>query len=251
MTHFRPKDDNSSFIKTFRSNESEQLMRYPSCLILLLQISLRAKRTNSLDLNGLEIGEALIGDHDSIGLTQQQYRTAKRNLKKWGFITTKSTNKGTIAKLINTDVFDINIELDNDQTNERIAHQKLSNNNQITTNNKNKNEKKEKNVKNHVSDAFLKLTQRGIEEPVAKDLTARNSEEFIEMKILQFDYLESNKPERISFNPPGYLVKSINEDYTPPAGFDEWYDNYKVHIGHSQSPEILEELGLDINKNKV
>ena len=41
-------------------------------------------------------------------MTEQKYRTAKGLLGTWGFATFKGTNKGTIANLINTRVFDIN-----------------------------------------------------------------------------------------------------------------------------------------------
>ena len=43
-----------------------------------------------------------------MGLTRQQYRTAKENLEKWKIATFKTTNKGTIALLLNNDFFDIN-----------------------------------------------------------------------------------------------------------------------------------------------
>jgi hypothetical protein len=50
-----------------------------------------------------------------MGMTQQNYRTAKKHLEKMGFITTKSTTKGTLAKLVNTELFDPNFDFGNDQ----------------------------------------------------------------------------------------------------------------------------------------
>jgi hypothetical protein len=38
-----------------------------------------------------------------------------------GFITIKPTSKGTIAKLINTELFDPNFDFGNDQINERAT----------------------------------------------------------------------------------------------------------------------------------
>jgi hypothetical protein len=99
-----------SFIKMMRSRKTNELIKDRNAFALLAQIALRAKRTNDFSVHGLEIGEALIGDYKSIGLTEQKYRTAKAKLKTWGFITTKATNKGTIAKLINSEVLDINKE---------------------------------------------------------------------------------------------------------------------------------------------
>ena len=124
-----------SFIKMIKSRKTNELIKDRYAFALLAQIALRAKRTNGLSVHGLEIGEALIGDYKSIGLTEQKYRTAKAKLKTWEFITTKATNKGTIAKLINLDVFDINEE-PVQRTNQQDS------NDPITTNKK---EKKEKN----------------------------------------------------------------------------------------------------------
>ena len=99
-----------SFIKMIKSQETIELMKDRNAFTLLAQIAFRAKRTNDFSVHGLEIGEALIGDYKTIGLTERKYRTAKAKLKEWGFVTTKATNKGTIAKLINSEVFDINEE---------------------------------------------------------------------------------------------------------------------------------------------
>ena len=60
-------------------------------------------------------------------------------LKKMGFITTKSTSKGTIAKLINTELFDPNIEFGNDQINGQLTSKQRTANGQATTNNNCKN----------------------------------------------------------------------------------------------------------------
>lgn len=46
-----------------------------------------------------------------MGLSEREYRSAITNLVKWGYITTTTTNKGTIAMLCNSDVYDINSNL--------------------------------------------------------------------------------------------------------------------------------------------
>jgi len=116
--------------------------------MLLAQIAYRAKRTNDFNINNLEIGEALIGDFLEIGTTHRKYRTAIETLKKWGFATFNPTNKGTIAKLVDTRVFDINCEpidkpIDKTKTNKRQTKDK-----QATTNKNDKNDKNDKNVIN-------------------------------------------------------------------------------------------------------
>lgn len=128
------------------SKELNELLKYEhNCFILLTQIAQRAKRTNKFSAEGLEINQALIGDYKTIGLTEQKYRTAKNKLKKWQFITVQTTNKGTIATLLNTSIYDINAEQDNEQDNERVTNKQRTDNERVTTN---KNVKKEKNVKN-------------------------------------------------------------------------------------------------------
>ncbi len=124
-----------SFIKMVKSQKTIELMQDPNAYTLLSQIAVRAKRTNDFSVHGLEIGEALIGDYKSIGLTERKYRTAKDKLRRWGFVTTRATNKGTIAKLINSEVFDINEEA-------KRRTKRQDSDEQETTNKK---EKKEKN----------------------------------------------------------------------------------------------------------
>jgi hypothetical protein len=98
-----------SFLKLMKNKETMELAtNAPNAFLLLLQIAWRAKRTNGFNTHGLTIGQALIGDYKTIGLTEQKYRTAKGLLETWGFATFKGTNKGTIANLINTKIYDIN-----------------------------------------------------------------------------------------------------------------------------------------------
>jgi hypothetical protein len=87
---------------------TELSTKAPNAFLLLTQIALRAKRTNDFNVHGLTTGQALVGDYKTIGLTERKYRTAKAQLESWGFATFKGTNKGTIANLINTKIYDIN-----------------------------------------------------------------------------------------------------------------------------------------------
>jgi hypothetical protein len=119
----------SSFVKLNRTSETLELMRCPYCFTLLCLIALRAKRTNSFSEHGLEIGEALVGDYEKIGLTRQQYRTCIDKLKKWQFITTKTTTKGTIAKLMVSTVLDVNVESDQPTKQPESNHQATTNKN--------------------------------------------------------------------------------------------------------------------------
>ncbi len=53
--------------------------------------------------------EALIGDHDRCGMTRQQYRSRLRRLQKWNLITTRTTYRGTVARLNGNEIFDIGL----------------------------------------------------------------------------------------------------------------------------------------------
>ena len=135
-----------SYIKCYRSDEANELLAANNkAFLLLFQIATRAKRTSSFNRYNLDIGEALVGDFKEIGLTEGQYRQAKKFLAKHRFATFKATNKGTIAKLVNTDIFDPNLENNNGQHNTPATNKQRASNEPTTTN---KNDKKENNDKN-------------------------------------------------------------------------------------------------------
>lgn len=100
----------NSFYKALRSAEHLELLQHPNAYTLLALIAIRAKRDNAPALFDMQPGEALIGDLEACGLTRKAYRHALKQLTEWGYITTRGANKGTIAKLINTTVFDINVD---------------------------------------------------------------------------------------------------------------------------------------------
>jgi|GEM_PF-5678845 len=52
----------------------------------------------------------MLGDHKTCGLSQREYRTAKKLLKDFGLADFRTTNKGTIGWLTDTSIFDINLE---------------------------------------------------------------------------------------------------------------------------------------------
>ena len=66
----------------------------------------------------------------------------------WSLATFKSTNKGTVAKIINTGIFDINIDGSDRQNDNQATNKRPSSDKQTTTNKNLKNEKKGKNGKN-------------------------------------------------------------------------------------------------------
>lgn len=96
--------------------------KYKNAFILLTIIAHRARRNdNSINEHNLELGEALIGDYATCGMSEQEYRTAKLQLTRFKIITTRATTKGTIAKLTDTSIYDINIDEANEQDNGQVT----------------------------------------------------------------------------------------------------------------------------------
>lgn len=102
-----------AFVKLLRSGllDALDLIReHRPSFLLLFYIAMRARREPTI-MEKLEIGEAKIGSNSlfgQLGLTEGEYRTAKKKLEQAGIATFRATNWGTIAKLISTAIFDPN-----------------------------------------------------------------------------------------------------------------------------------------------
>lgn len=95
------------FLMLMRGELSESLMKDPPAFMLLLLIAWRAWRGEGANLQGLTYGQAQVGDHDAIGLSRQQYRSAQARLDKWGLATFAGTRRGSVATLQNAKVFSL------------------------------------------------------------------------------------------------------------------------------------------------
>jgi hypothetical protein len=133
------------FVKLIRSTDATDLIdQHPNAFLLLTVIALRARRTPNF-IKGLDVCECFVGDHRNYGMSEQQYRTAKRTLEGIGLATFCPTNKGTVAKINNSDIYDINVNMGNEPVTDKQRASNGQGNSPITPN---KNEKKEKNDKN-------------------------------------------------------------------------------------------------------
>lgn len=104
-----------------------------NAFVLLTVIAFRAQRTAGYNAHNLLPGEAFVGDLKSLDMTERGYRTAKLLLEKRGFATFKATSKGTIARLINTRVFDVNAEQSDEQSDEQPTSNRRASDEQVTT----------------------------------------------------------------------------------------------------------------------
>ena len=154
------------FIKYMRSEEAINLHSNKNANHLLSIIAFRASRKGNPVL-GVKPGEALLGDYRNYNLTRQQYRTALNNLQDWGYINHRVTNKGTIAMLLNSAVYNINSEEGNHQitikqpsSNHQTTIKQPSGNHQVTTIKKERIKESKKERKKAMDDfSFLNPTE--------------------------------------------------------------------------------------------
>jgi hypothetical protein len=108
-TENAPKAAHVWWLKMMRTPDILELIETaPLAFTLAAIIALRARFKPGFNpITGLNQGEAFLGDHEKYGMSLQQYRTAKKQLEKFGFATFKPTSKGTTAKLTDTRLFDV------------------------------------------------------------------------------------------------------------------------------------------------
>jgi len=110
------------WFRAMRNPEAIELIRAnPHAFILAYLIAHRGQYSATFNRHNLELGEALLGDYQNYGMTEQNYRTAKAQLQKSKFATLKATNRGTVGKLTDTRLFSIFRLEGNDQNNGRVT----------------------------------------------------------------------------------------------------------------------------------
>lgn len=122
-TTAQPPPSIGGFFKGRRTADALDLIEAnPLAYTLAAVIAIRARWSPGIGAHGLQEGEAFLGDHRRCGMTRQEYRTAIEHLKKWHFATFKPTNKGTVAKLIDTRLFDVSTVVGNQQNNQQATN---------------------------------------------------------------------------------------------------------------------------------
>jgi len=140
--------ESRGWFRCHRSEAGMELLKAnPLAFVLLYVIARRARWADGFNRHGLAKGEAFIGDFESYGMTEQNYRTAKAQLAKWKFATFKPTNKGTVAALTDTSVFSVSTMHDNGQSNDRVTDSQRTANGRVTTNLESKKERREESSK--------------------------------------------------------------------------------------------------------
>ncbi len=136
---------NTGFIKLMRTEKTRELMKNADTFLLATVIAFRARRNSDFNVFDLKVGESFLGDYENYGMTARRYRTAKDRLEKWSIATFRTTTRGTIAKLCETGIYDINADASDKQNDNQPTNKRRTDDKQATTNKNYKNEKKEKN----------------------------------------------------------------------------------------------------------
>jgi len=128
----------NGFIQLNRDEREIELFKQrPSAFMLLAIISIRAKRQLDHPDKRLQMGEAYIGDWENYCSSEQVYRTDKKFLIFHEKLTCRTTNRGTIARIVSTSPFNINSE----EITDKLTVISQTANGQLTTNKKDKKKK--------------------------------------------------------------------------------------------------------------
>lgn len=128
---------NKGFVALMRTPETEDLLRSHDAFALMVVIALRARYTEGPHANGLERGQAWIGDWKDTGFSSEKsYRTAKKVLEKLGYVAFKGAstgaNRGTVATIMNSRVFDLFYGDRGEQTGGQVGERGASEGRQTT-----------------------------------------------------------------------------------------------------------------------
>ncbi len=201
------------FIKFIPSEKSAWLRaKYPFAFLLLNLIAERVRRTDD-PFGDLKMGECYIGDFESIGCSRQNYRTALTVLLRQNFIsilqnsrnrkksTTASTTVGTKVKLLNSDIWDVNLNVDNHCINHcPTTVQPLSNHKQEC--------KERKNVKKEEEQQAASAADLRDPPPKRQRLKEEFSPEVIDTAEALIECMKETKPD---YSPPKNLFKLYRE----------------------------------------
>ena len=108
----KPDRSGGFFIKLMVNDRTREIMKDKNAFLLLSLIAVRARRVDGyVAYNGQNIflkgGEALIGDYQKMDFTKKEYRSAKQRLFTCKLCSFKRAPRGTIARLLNSEVYDI------------------------------------------------------------------------------------------------------------------------------------------------
>ena len=124
-----------SWFKAMRHEDGFELIKKnKNAFLIAYLIASRSRYSERFNADELTLGEAMIGDSETLRMTRQEHRTALKHLVDGRFITIRTTNKGTIAKLTDTRLFSVLNMAGNHQNNlSATSNQPTSTNQQPLT----------------------------------------------------------------------------------------------------------------------
>tara|TARA_R110002020_G_scaffold372023_2_gene583568 strand:+ start:1170 stop:1949 length:780 start_codon:yes stop_codon:yes gene_type:complete len=238
----------ANFIMALRSEEAKFLDTHPMENHLLNIIARRARRTKC-SLTGLDIGECFLG-HKGVGMTEQQYRTAKKNLKKWNFVEFKKgqrvTDRGTVARLLDMRVYDINETKPNGSLTEG---QRKANGSLTTNNNDNKdNNVIQKNAAPSWRDQYMitfwkaypkKVDKKQALERLKRMIKAKPDQEFFGMILDRINQKALVTEKQFWASPDRYLKDELWEDEIIENKTESKLQNNWGHLAPPSNDQLL------------
>jgi hypothetical protein len=135
------------WFRAMRSSEAlELLAASPDAFVLAYVIAYRAQWSKKFNRHGCNPGEAFLGDYAQYGLTERRYRTAKSHLEKWGFATFRATNRGTVARLTGSGLFEVLLTGSDGPEDRQATDSRRTADGQATTTDKEKSSRTEEGV---------------------------------------------------------------------------------------------------------
>jgi hypothetical protein len=126
--------ESKGWFRAMRTQEvTELLAASPDAFLLAFVIAFRAQWSTRFNRHGCAPGEAFLGDFQSYGMTERRYRTAKAHLEKWGFATFRATNKGTVARLTDTRLFEVLLVTGDEQNDRQETNSRRTTRGRATT----------------------------------------------------------------------------------------------------------------------
>lgn len=163
---------------------------------LLLNANHKEKQWQGIKIDKGQILTSLEHLSREIGLTVQQTRTALTKLKSTCEITSKSTNQYTLITLVNWRKYQLDKEKITNEITSDVTNEQQTDNKRITTNNNDKNEKNDNNIKeiykekyfddDELNDLFIDFLK------LRKKLKAINNEVAIKKLINKLNNYDDN-----------------------------------------------------------
>jgi hypothetical protein len=277
------------FIKFIPSEEAMWLLKNRGHAFRLLTIIAESARREDGHSDGLKPGEAFIGGFENYDMTEQNYRSAKKILTERGHIeiketcrtrkkqvttenksantkvTTEVTTVSTKVKLLSSTVYNVNLFIDNDRSNERVTTENKKGNDKQDRKNERKKEYKKESIQSiEVAQPMLDLRSILLYEKKEEQIECfrrYSAEKCIEFtlkdirgwfKVYEADYIVSiyelllkeidlvrtNKDKDPIRNPAAWMQKALDKNFIAANMLAAYNRDYALHMQKNGWPNL-------------